>query len=209
MGCKGKLIVVSGSAGSGKSTVLKNFKLGLCDPYKFSVSATTRKPRHGEIEGIDYYFVGREKFEDMIEKGELLEHAFFNNNYYGTPRSGVERLMNEGYTVILEIEIDGALQIMELYHDVMSIFISPPDYATLERRLRGRGSNTEEDIRDRLQRARVEIEYARRYRHMLINYDYRMDDVNEAITDILRGKANGDSDVLVKDKENFINNFFK
>lgn len=208
MDCKGKLVVVSGSAGSGKSTVLRNFKLGLCDPFRFSVSATTRTPRHGEVEGVDYFFVSREAFERMIRRGELLEHAFFNHHYYGTPKAAVERLMQDGYTVILEIETDGALQVLRLYGDAVSIFLSPPDYATLERRLRARGSNTEEDIRDRLERARAEIEYARRYRYMLVNLDNRMDDVTSTITALLTGETTPNPEILVRDKDTFISRFF-
>ncbi len=206
MSKKGKLLIVSGSAGSGKSTALKKFREGLCDPFRFSISATTRPPRDGELNGREYYFVSCEEFLRMRENGELLESAFFNNNYYGTPKSEVIRLMDEGYTVILEIEIDGASQIMKSFDEFISVFISPPDYKTLEARLRGRGNNSENDIKERLERAKDEIEFAREYQHILVNYDGRIDDVTQGIIDICAGKSN--IDIEVTNVNNFIENFY-
>ena len=162
---RGKVLIVSGSAGSGKSTVLAPFKSGEVEPFTFSVSATTRAPRPGEREGVDYLFVSKERFEEMIEKGELIEHTTFNGNYYGTPKAPLERQIENGKVVILEIEVDGAEQIMGLFDekDLISVFLSPPDYKTLEQRLRGRGTNTEADILERLERAKEELKLSRLY----------------------------------------------
>ena len=189
MNKRGKVLIVSGSAGSGKSTVLSGFKGNDVEPFRFSVSATTRAPREGEVDGRDYLFVTRKRFEEMIEKGELLEHATFNKNYYGTPKAPVDRLIEEGKVVILEIEVDGAEQVMNTFDekDLLSVFISPPDYKTLEARLRGRGTNTEEDIVERLERAKEELEYSRLYQHVLINYDNRSDEVTDAIVKLVEG----------------------
>ena len=189
MNKRGKVLIVSGSAGSGKSTVLSGFKGNDVEPFRFSVSATTRAPREGEVDGRDYLFVTRERFEEMIENGELLEHAVFNKNYYGTPKAPVDRLIEEGKVVILEIEVDGAEQVMNTFDekDVLSVFISPPDYKTLEARLRGRGTNTEEDIVERLERAKEELEYSKLYQHVLINYDNRSAEVTEAIVGLVEG----------------------
>lgn len=208
---RGKVLIVSGSAGSGKSTVLSGFKGGEVEPFRFSVSATTRQPRAGERDGVDYLFVTKERFEQMIEQGELLEHTVFNKNYYGTPKAPVERLIEEGKVVILEIEVDGAEQVMNAFdkNDVLSVFISPPDYETLETRLRNRGTNTEEDIRERLERAKVELEYSRLYRHILINYDNRAGDVTEAIVGLVNGQDLEGLDIYCESSEKLKERFYK
>lgn len=208
---RGKVLIVSGSAGSGKSTVLTPFKSGQIEPFRFSVSATTRAPRAGETEGKDYLFVSRERFEEMIEKGELIEHTVFNNNYYGTPKAPLEKMIENGQIVILEIEVDGAEQIMSLFdkNDLISVFLSPPDYKTLEARLRGRGTNTEEDIIDRLERAKVELEYSKLYEHILINYDLRANDVTEAIVKITRGESVENLDIYCDSADTLLEKFYK
>lgn len=207
---RGKVLIVSGSAGSGKSTVLTPFKGGKIDPFRFSVSATTRTPRPGEVDGKDYLFVTRERFEEMIEKGELIEHTTFNNNYYGTPKAPLEKMIEEGQIVILEIEVDGAEQIMSLFNkeDLISVFLSPPDYTTLEARLRGRGTNTEEDILDRLERAKVELEYSKLYGHILFNFDNRAPDVTDAIIKITRGEDVSGFDIYCESADALINKFY-
>ena len=207
---RGKVLIVSGSAGSGKSTVLSGFKGGEVEPFRFSVSATTRQPRAGEVDGRDYLFVTKERFEEMIENGELLEHAVFNKNYYGTPKAPVERLIEEGKVVILEIEVDGAEQVMNTFdeRDLLSVFISPPDYETLEARLRGRGTNTEEDIRERLERAKVELEYSRLYQHILINFDNRSQDVTSAIVELVNGHSLKGLDIYCDSSEKLKERFY-
>ena len=208
---RGKVLIVSGSAGSGKSTVLSGFKGGEIEPFRFSVSATTRQPRAGERDGVDYLFVTKERCEEMIEQGELLEHTVFNKNYYGTPKAPVEKLIEQGKVVILEIEVDGAEQVMNAFdkRDVLSVFISPPDYETLESRLRNRGTNTEEDIRERLERAKVELEYSRLYQHILINYDNRSGDVTEAVVALVNGQDPNGLDIYCESAEKLKERFYK
>lgn len=208
---RGKVLIVSGSAGSGKSTVLSGFKGGEVEPFRFSVSATTRQPRAGERDGVDYLFVTKERFEEMIEQGELLEHTVFNKNYYGTPKAPVEKMIEQGKVVILEIEVDGAEQVMNAFdeRDVVSVFISPPDYETLETRLRNRGTNTEEDICERLERARVELEYSKLYQHILINYDNRSDEVTLAIVSLIDGNDLKGLDIYCESTEKLKQRFYK
>ncbi len=208
---RGKVLIVSGSAGSGKSTVLTPFKTGEIEPFRFSVSATTRAPRPGEVDGKDYLFVTHARFEEMIEKGELIEHTVFNNNYYGTPKAPLERMIEEGQIVILEIEVDGAEQIMSLFdkNDVISVFLSPPDYITLEKRLRGRGTNTEEDILDRLERAKVELDFAKLYQHILFNFNDRASDVTDAIIKITKGESVRDLDLYCESAAALFDKFYK
>lgn len=211
MNKRGKVLIVSGSAGSGKSTVLTPFKSGSVEPFTFSVSATTRKPRPGEREGIDYLFVSKERFEEMIEQNELIEHTTFNGNYYGTPKAPLIRQVEQGKVVILEIEVDGAEQIMGLFDkdDLLSVFLSPPDYKTLEARLRGRGTNTEADILERLERAKVELEYSRLYSNILINYDDRSGEVTEAIVRLVNGEAIDCLDIYCESTDKLIEKFYE
>ena len=211
MNKRGKVLIVSGSAGSGKSTVLTPFKSGNVEPFRFSVSATTRTPRPGEVDGKDYLFVTKERFEEMIEKGELIEHTTFNNNYYGTPKKPLEKMIEDGQIVILEIEVDGAEQIMSLFdkNDLISVFLTPPDYTTLENRLRGRGTNTEADILERLERAKVELEYARLYQHILFNFNDRANDVTDAIIKITKGEDVSGLDIYCESTEVLFEKFYK
>lgn len=211
MNKRGKVLIVSGSAGSGKSTVLTPFKGGKVEPFTFSVSATTRKPRPGETEGVDYLFVTKERFKEMIEHSELIEHTTFNGNYYGTPKAPLIKQIEDGKVVILEIEVDGAEQIMGLFDkdDLISVFLSPPDYKTLEARLRGRGTNTEADILERLERAKVELEYSRLYSNILINYDDRAGDVTDAIVRLVNGEAIDGLDIYCESTDKLIEKFYE
>ena len=163
----GKLIVISGSAGSGKGTVLKEL-FSLSD-YKYSVSATTRAPRAGEADGVDYYFMTREDFAAKVANGDMLEHVEYSGNFYGTPREPVAKMLGEGYSVILEIEVIGALNIKENFPEAVLIFLSPPDYAELERRLRGRNSESEEIIKERLAIAEQEARSIGEYDYLVLN----------------------------------------
>ena len=165
---RGKLIVVSGFSGAGKGTVM-NELVAHKENYALSVSATTRNPRPGEQEGISYFFKTREEFERMITEGELLEYARYVDNYYGTPKAFVEKMRDEGKDVLLEIEIQGALKIKEKYPDTILIFITTKDAATLESRLKGRGTETEEVIRKRLSRAIDEANGVENYEYILVN----------------------------------------
>ena len=164
---KGKLIVISGCSGVGKSTVLSSVMEKRSD-LRFSVSATTRAPRPGETDGVDYYFVSKAKFLDMIEKGEFLEYDAHMDNYYGTPRGQLEEKLKNG-SVILDIEPNGAFAVRKAWPEAVLIFIAPPSMEELERRLRSRGDTSEEQIAKRLDRAKWEMEQSVRYDYVVIN----------------------------------------
>ncbi len=160
--------MVSGFAGTGKGTLMKKL-LEYYDTYALSVSATTRAPRPGEEEGVSYFFVSKEKFEDMIERDELLEYACYVGNYYGTPKSYVEEQLEKGKDVILEIEIQGALKIKEKFPDALLLFVVPPSAEELEERLKGRGTETSDVIAKRLSRAAEEAEGIEKYDYIVMN----------------------------------------
>ena len=147
---KGLMIVVSGPAGSGKGTV--NARLLESDEYVYSVSATTRAPRPGEINGVNYHFISREEFEGRIARGEMLEHTEYCNNYYGTPLKEALEVLESGRNLILEIEVEGAMNVKRLYPVAVLIMLLPPSFAVQEARLRGRGTETEAVILQRLAR---------------------------------------------------------
>lgn len=170
MSDKGKLIVISGPSGAGKSTVLFKAIEGRKD-ICFSTSVTTRKPRPGELDGREYFFIKHDRFKEMIEKDELLEHAVYVENYYGTPRAYVESKMESGFNVVLDIEVQGARQVNEKMPEAVKIFIIPPSIEELARRLRGRGTDSEEAIQGRLNRARQEYAEADFYDYIIINDD--------------------------------------
>lgn len=166
---KGKLIVISGASGVGKGTVL-GIMMEKRKDLSFSVSATTRPPRPGEIDGVHYYFITREKFEAMIAAGEFLEYDAHAANYYGTPRAQAEEKQSHG-PVLLDIEPKGAKQVKEKAPDAVLIFIMPPSVQELERRLRGRGDTSEEQIQMRMERATWEMEQRFWYDHVVVNDD--------------------------------------
>ena len=154
---KGLLLVISGFSGAGKGTVMKRL-LELHDEYSLSISATTRKPREGEADGREYFFKTVEEFEKMIAEDALIEHAQYVGNYYGTPKAYVEEQLDKGNNVILEIEIQGAMNIKRMFPDAVLMFITPPSAAELEKRLRGRGTEDEATIKARLSRAAEEAD---------------------------------------------------
>ena len=172
MNKKGLLLVISGPSGAGKSTVIGNVMQGRSDRV-FSVSATTRDPRPGEKDGKDYFFISRERFAEMIENDKFLEYAHYATNSYGTPAEPVEKAMAEGKCVILDIEVQGAAQVMQKRPDCVSVFLSPPGMGELERRLRGRGTDSEQRIQDRLRIARHECSLAGNYDYIIINENVR------------------------------------
>ena len=176
---KGTLIILSGPSGVGKGTIreelFKDESLNLC----YSISMTTRKPRPLEKDGVDYFFVDVDTFKDKIEKGELLEHAQFVGNYYGTPQFYVDQLLSEGKNVVLEIEVQGALQVMEKRPDALTIFIVPPSLEELERRIRGRSTEEDAVVLKRLEKAKNELETKDKYKHIIVN-----DTINEAVLKI-------------------------
>ena len=167
---KGKLIVISGPSGAGKSTVVFKAIEGRED-ICFSTSVTTRSPRPGEVDGREYFFVNFERFREMVENDELLEHAEYVANRYGTPRAYVEQRMSEGMNVLLDIEVQGARQVRKKMPEAVLIFIAPPSIEELERRLRGRGTDTEAAIEGRLIRARQEFQEADFYDYLIVNDD--------------------------------------
>jgi len=168
MSRKGILVVLSGFSGSGKGTIV-NRLLEKYDNYALSISATTRKPREGETEGISYFFKTREEFERMIKQDAFIEYAKYVNNYYGTPKNYVKQNLKAGKDVILEIEIQGAMKVKEKYPDTVLMFVTPPDTATLKERLLCRGTETEEKIHSRLLRAVEESNGIEDYDYLIIN----------------------------------------
>ena len=168
MNHQGILVVVSGFSGAGKGTLMKEL-LKRYDNYALSISATTRAPREGETDGKEYFFVTKEQFEKMRDERKLIEYAQYVNNYYGTPKEYVEQKMAEGKDVILEIEIQGALNVKRQYPDAILIFVVPPTAAELKRRLVSRGTETEEVIASRLKRALEESEEMESYDYILVN----------------------------------------
>lgn len=199
---RGTLLVVSGPAGSGKGTV-NGILLQNTEKYVFSVSATTRQPRPGEVDGKHYFFMTREKFLSLVASDSFLEHAEYVGNYYGTLRSFVEEKLEEGKNVILEIEVQGALQIREKMPEAMLIFLCPPDYATLENRLRGRGTETDEVIRKRLATALEEIKIAAGYDYLVVNEDGRSEECAAKIDRIVNDRPEKSKENIL----NFIKNF--
>lgn len=175
---KGLLFVVSAPAGCGKDTILEQmFKK--TDTVGYSVSATTRAPREGEVDGVHYHFLTRDRFEQLIADGGVLEYTEYCGNYYGTPRKGVEDLLAQGKDVILKIEVEGAMNIRRLFPECCLVFILPPSMHELERRLRKRGTETEEKIRERTAQARNEIKLAEHYDYLITNgeLDIAVDDL--------------------------------
>ena len=185
----GKLVVISGFSGVGKGTVV-NRLLTDYDHYTLSVSMTTRKPREGEIDGVNYYFVSNEEFEEMIRDGGLLEYAGYADHYYGTPRSFVEENLEKGKDVILEIEVQGSMQIKKVFPDAVLIFITTPSAAEMAKRLIGRKTETEEQIDNRFRRAVEEIEHLKRYDYIVIN-----DDLDDCVKEVNRIVVSGEGGV--------------
>ena len=176
---KGTLLVFSGPAGTGKDTVLEAFfKRNISGVWK-SVSYTTREPRDGETDGVDYNFISKDEFEKLISDGEMLEYARYGLNYYGTPKAPVDAHLDSGDIVILKIEVQGASQIKKLYPDAVGVFVFPPSLETLEKRLRKRGSESDDDIARRLNIAKDELDYS-------VNYDYHIinDELDDAVNDL-------------------------
>ena len=171
---KGILIIVSGPAGSGKGTVIKILR-EMMPGLGYSVSATTRAPRPGEVEGVNYYYKTKEEFERMLENGEIVEHTVYMDNYYGTPAAEIRRCLDGGVDLILEIEVEGAMQIKRLFPDSVAVMLIPPCYELLESRLRGRGTETEEVILRRLARARAEVEQMGDYDYVVVNEENMAD----------------------------------
>lgn len=164
---KGLLIVVSAPSGCGKGTILSEILKE--DGYYYSVSATTRNPREGEVDGVNYHFISKEEFQQRISENGMLEYAQYCGNYYGTPKKEVDDMRSRGRDVILEIEVQGAMKVKKLCPDAVFIFIAPPSVAELERRLRKRGTETDEVIAQRVAEAEGEISHACEYDYVIVN----------------------------------------
>ncbi len=175
---RGKSFIISGPSGVGKSTVLKELFKNRDDLY-FSISATTRQPRRNEKNGVHYHFIDVERFQQLISEDAFLEYAEYVGNFYGTPKKFVDAAMDEGKDVILDIELQGAIQVTSQRPDVVRIFIAPPSWEELEKRLTGRGTDSPEKIRERLVRAKVELQNANTYDYFVIN-----DTVEQAVREI-------------------------
>ena len=182
---EGKLLVISGLSAAGKGTIAKEL-VNRHDDFVLSISATTREKRGNEVEGKDYFFISKEKFEEMIKNDEFLEYAKYVNNYYGTPKKYVKDMIEQGKNVILEIEMQGALQVKKIYDKAILVFFLPKDAKTQKERLINRKRETLEQIEERIKQAIVDAEYA-------IHYDYVL--VNEEIEDSIK-----DIQLIVEDK---------
>ena len=195
---KGTLIVLSGPSGTGKGTVLKHFFDNYADDaVKLSISATTRLPREGETDGVNYFFVGKEKFENMVQNDMLLEWASFCGNCYGTPKAFVDENLENGCDVILEIEVQGALKVMEKRPDATFVFIAPPSMQELKSRIVGRQTETADVIERRMETAKWEVQNISKYTYAVVN-----DDVDMAAK---RLKTIIDAERLKVEKNNFAN----
>ena len=181
----GILTVVSGFSGSGKGTVMKLLLSKYAD-YSLSVSVTTRSPRPGEVDGREYFFRTKEEFEKLIADGELLEYAKYVDNYYGTPCFYVEEQLRAGRDVILEIEMQGAMQVKQRFPEAVLVFVTPPSMKELEIRLKGRGTETDEVIAGRLRQAAAEAEVMRQYDYILINENDRAEECADQLHTIIR-----------------------
>ena len=164
----GKILIISGPSGCGKSTVLNKVFESVTKHF-FSISATTRAPRPGETDGVDYYFITKEQFLDMLHNGKLLEYTEYVGNFYGTPIDPIYEHAREGYTVILDVDVKGFEQITAKLPEAVSVFFAPPSMEELEKRLRGRGTETEETVHKRMLQAETEMAYADRYDHVIVN----------------------------------------
>lgn len=173
---RGLLIVLSGPSGVGKGTVRKAIFEEEGVDFQYSISATTRQPRPGEVDGVDYFFISEEEFKNKINNGDMLEYAQYVNNYYGTPKSFIDQTLDSGRDVFLEIEVQGALQVKSKMPEGIYIFLTPPNLTNLRERLVGRGTDSQEVINKRVDASREELK-------MMINYDYAVenDEVSKAV----------------------------
>lgn len=177
---RGTLMVVSGPAGVGKGTVIKDAISKSNGQIHLSVSATTRYPRESDLEGVTYYFKSKDEFREMINKDEMLEWAIYSDNYYGTPKKPVFDALENGIDVILEIEVQGAMTIRAHHPEAVFVFIAPPSFEVLESRLKGRGTETSQEVKRRLEIAKLELSYIEKYNFVVVNKN-----VEQASDDLL------------------------
>ena len=180
-----KLFVLSGSSGVGKGTVLKGF-LEKNPSFMLSISCTTRNPRPGEVDGVNYFFISKEEFKNCIENNKFLEWAEFAGNFYGTKKKYINQCLEEGKDIILEIDTQGALQVKKQMPEAVLIFICPPSYEALETRLRGRHTEDEATIQKRLEQVKIELERAEKFDYRIVNDN--LDDAIQQLTDVINGE---------------------
>lgn len=197
---KGLLLVVSGPSGAGKGTICKAI-LDQNDQIKLSVSATTRKPRNGEVHGVNYFFIEKEEFTSMIEKGEFLEYAQIYDNFYGTPKAAIIETLEKGQDVILEIEMQGARQVKEVYPEGTFIFVLPPSLKELKNRIVGRGTESAEEIEKRFSCAFEEIKQIDDYDYFIVN-----EDVEKSVRE-LEAIISSEKNKVTRYKNNIIDKF--
>ena len=173
MKSKGLLIVISGPSGAGKGTICRELFHSYSENLLLSVSATTRKPRDGETEGVNYFFKDKDEFVRMAERGEFIEYAKVHDNYYGTPKKYVMDKLEEGKSVILEIDVQGGIKVKHVFSEAVFIFIMPPSFEELKKRIEGRGTETEQDICKRMKNAYGEVSHAHNYDYVVVNDDLR------------------------------------
>ena len=185
MGRKGLLVVISAPSGGGKTTVIRKVLASGNDHFRYSISATTRPLRTGEVDGQDYHFLSLEEFKDKKEQGEYVEWAEVHDNYYATPRKPIEKWLNEGKTVFLDLDVNGGLEVKEYFNDsALLIFIKPPSIESLEQRLKGRKTETQHEIDKRLKRVPEEMHKSQRYDYQILNED--LDNTKTEILEIIR-----------------------
>jgi guanylate kinase len=192
MNRKGLLVILSAPSGTGKGTLL-DLLMKINENVRLSISATTRKPRSREMDGRDYFFKTVDEFRRMIENGELLEWVRYCDNYYGTPKKYIEDTLEKGYDIVLEIEVEGAMNIRRLYPGCISIFVLPPSLEELKKRIEGRGTENEDVIDKRINKARSEIGYIDRYEYVVVNKD-------------IKSAVNGINSILTAEKARYRNN---
>lgn len=200
---KDLILVISGPSGSGKGTVIDILidRIGC----RKAVSVTTRAPRAGEIDGRDYYFISRERFDSMLEGGELLEYNIYNENGYGTPRSEVENALKSGTRLILDVDVNGAMNIGNAYPDARRVFIIPPSASEQRRRIEGRGTNTQQSIEDRMNIARDELGYWDKYDCVIVNENGQTERTADQIIDVMNGIIPDQSNISAT-VSNYFNN---
>lgn len=200
---KGKLLVISGLSAAGKGTIAKEL-VKRFDNYVLSISATTREKRRNEQDGVDYFYVSKDKFNEMIENGDLLEYAQYVNNFYGTPKKYVEEMLDKGKNVILEIEMQGALKVKEVYDEAVLVFFLPKDAKTQRERLINRQRETKEQIEERIKQAVIDAHYAKYYDYILVNenLDDSINDMQKIVEDKYDKSKN---DLSLSVLENIVN----